>query len=76
MDTLVSIEPEAPSGSQRVRLTLVALLSALYLLNLTGGLIEMPDFLPVVGNLDEVAATLLLARCLERLGLPVMPTRQ
>jgi len=76
MDTLVRIEPEAPSGGQRVRLTLVALLSALYLLNLTGGLVEIPDFLPVVGNLDEVAATLLLMRCLERLGFPVMPTKQ
>lgn len=76
MDNLVRIEPEAPSGGQRVRLTLVALLSALYLLNLTGGLIEIPDFLPVVGNLDEVAATVVLARCLERLGVSVMPTRQ
>ena len=73
MDTLIRIEPEAPSGGQRVRLALVALLSALYLLNLTGGLVEIPDFLPVVGNLDEVAVTVVLMRCLERLGVITPP---
>ena len=39
----------------------------------SGGWIEIPDCLPVVGNLDEVAVTPLLLRCLERVGFPVLP---
>ncbi len=53
------------------------LLSTLFLMNLTFGLIEIPDNLPIVGNLDEVAASALLFASLARLGihLPFEPKR-
>jgi len=51
----------------------VALLCIVDLLNLTGGWIEIADSLPVVGNVDEVAAAVLLMRCLDRLGIHVLP---
>ena len=42
----------------------------LYLFNPGAGFIEfIPDNIPVVGNLDEVAATMLLLRCLAYFGL-------
>jgi len=42
--------------------------SLIYLLNPGAGLIELiPDALPVVGNLDEAAATALLLACLRAL---------
>lgn len=43
--------------------------SALYLSNLGAGVIELaPDNLPLVGNLDEAVATLLLLRSLGHFG--------
>ena len=32
------------------------------------GWLEIPDYLPIIGNLDEVAATVVLLRCLGRMG--------
>ena len=54
-----------PVGSRTLSRTLGAVLGALvgglYLLNPTMGLIELiPDNVPVVGNLDEAGATLLV----------------
>ena len=43
------------------------ILSALYLLNFTVGVFELPDNLPVVGNLDELAASGLLLHSLRRI---------
>jgi len=44
--------------------------SALYLLNPTAGFFELiPDNFPIIGNLDEVVATLLLLRCLAYFGV-------
>ena len=41
------------------------LLGAIYLLNPTAGILELiPDNLPVIGNLDEAAAVLLVLNCL------------
>lgn len=37
------------------------------------GWLEIPDCLPIVGNLDEVAVTVVLMRCLQRLGIRVLP---
>ncbi len=38
----------------------------IYLLNLDMGVFELiPDVVPVIGNLDEVGATLLLVRCIQ-----------
>jgi len=39
---------------------LLAGLASLYLLNFTMGVFEIPDNLPIIGNLDELAASLLL----------------
>ena len=45
-------------------------LSLLYILNPGAGFVEfIPDNLPVIGNLDEAAATVVLLNCLAYLGL-------
>ena len=44
-----------------------AVLCTIYLLNFTMGIIELPDNLPIVGNLDEFAASAILLRCLRRI---------
>ena len=47
------------------------LVSVIILLNLTFGVIEIPDYLPLVGNIDEAAAAGLLLGCLRYLGIDV-----
>ncbi len=48
----------------------VAGLSGLYLMNLGAGIVELgPDNAPVVGNIDEIIATVLLLRALTYLGI-------
>lgn len=48
----------------------LGLLSALYLLNIGAGIFELiPDNIPVIGNIDEAAATILLLNCLAYFGL-------
>ncbi len=37
-----------------------ATIAVIYLLNFTMGIFEIPDNLPIIGNLDEAAASLLL----------------
>ncbi len=44
-------------------------LSVLYLLNLSMGLVEIPDNLPFVGNIDEFVASGILISSLRYLGL-------
>jgi hypothetical protein len=44
-------------------------LSCLYLLNLSGGFIEIPDNLPMIGNIDEALATAILISCLSVFGV-------
>ena len=68
MNNVVRIEPAPVSHSGRLKALLLALLCVIFLLNLSGGWIEIPDCLPIIGNLDEVAATVVLLRCLGRLG--------
>ena len=47
----------------------LGLFSALYLLNPGAGVFELiPDNIPVIGNLDEVAAAALLLACLRYFG--------
>ena len=49
---------------------LIGLLSAAYLANIGAGVIELiPDNLPVIGNLDEAGATILLLNCLAYFGI-------
>ncbi len=67
-----------PSPAGRVAAWVCVVLSVLYLLNPDMGLVEfLPDNFPIVGNLDEVGATLLLLGCLDYLGiqLPGFVTR-
>ena len=46
--------------------------SLLYLANIGAGFLEIiPDNLPVVGNLDEVVATIILIACLKALGFSI-----
>ena len=47
--------------------------SILFLLNLTIGLVEIPDNLPFIGNVDEVIVAGVLFSCLSYLGLNVLP---
>ena len=48
------------------RLILIVL-CVVYLLNLTGGIIEIPDNLPIVGNLDEAGVTALIIKLINDL---------
>jgi uncharacterized membrane protein YkvA (DUF1232 family) len=45
-----------------------AIACVLYLINPTAGYIELiPDNFPIVGNLDEAGATLLLVQCIRKI---------
>ena len=56
---------------------LLGVISALYLLNPGMGFFELiPDNLPLVGNLDEAAATFLLLNCLAYFGVNIGPLRK
>ena len=68
MSNVVTSEPAAPTRAGRLTAGVAALFCLIHLLNLSGRLIEIPDFLPIVGNLDEAAAPVVLMRCLGRLG--------
>ena len=49
---------------------IIGLTSLLYLMNIGVGLIEIiPDNIPIVGNLDEATATILLINYLRYLGI-------
>ncbi|HEY9885732.1 MAG TPA: hypothetical protein V6C96_00585, partial [Vampirovibrionales bacterium] len=51
----------------------VGLLSVLYLANFTfGGLEFLPDALPILGNLDEITATVILLSALKYFDIDVM----
>lgn len=48
---------------------LAAVVCVVYLLNPSAGILELiPDNIPVIGNLDEVAATILLLRAAAYFG--------
>ncbi len=49
---------------------LLGLASLVYILNPTAGVFELlPDNIPILGNLDEAAATTILLGCLSYFGL-------
>lgn len=55
---------------QNLLVAAVGLFCGIYLLNPDAGIIEfIPDNLPLIGNLDEAAAVLLLLRCLAHFGV-------
>lgn len=45
------------------------IVSSVYLLNFTMGIWELPDNLPIVGNLDELAAAALFFSSLKYFGI-------
>ena len=48
--------------------------AGLYLLNIGFGVAELsPDNFPLIGNLDEAAATLLVLNCLRYFGIDIRP---
>lgn len=61
--------PKPHSPWRRKLLTGLGLLSLLYLLNPTAGIFELiPDNLPLIGNLDEAAATTFILAALREYG--------
>ena len=53
---------------------LVGVLAAIYLLNPGAGFIELiPDNIPIIGNLDEAGATMILLSCLAYFGIDLRP---
>lgn len=51
---------------------IVGVVSFIYLINPTSGLVELiPDFIPIVGNLDEAGAMALLVATLGYFGLDI-----
>lgn len=62
------------SGCSGIAVALIgAALSILYLANLTFGVVEIPDNLPIIGNIDEVVVSGILFTCLSRLGINPIP---
>lgn len=71
-------DPVAPaqstSWSSKIFAAVGVLVAVLYLANIGAGLFELgPDFLPGVGNLDEVLFTAVLIYCLRQLGIDLLP---
>lgn len=62
-------EPENRSCLGQIIASSMVVLSLTYLANFTMGIAEIPDTLPVVGNLDEVFFSGLLFSSLSYLGL-------
>jgi len=63
-------ETSKPSWATSVVYGIVSVVLVIYLLNPGAGFIEfLPDNLPLVGQLDEVAATTGLIYCLSQLGI-------
>ena len=50
-----------PSAGNKAAVFVCGLVAFIYLLNPTAGILELvPDAFPIIGNLDEVGATLIL----------------
>ena len=58
---------------KKIFFSLTGALSLLYLLNIGSGVIELiPDNIPLLGNLDEATAVLLLLNSLRYFGIDLM----
>ncbi len=66
--------PPAPRGCLGTGGAVGALfLSGVYLLNFSMGILELPDNLPIIGNLDELTASWIFFSALAYLGVDVLP---
>ena len=70
MDDLTNPQPD---WRHKLLAWIGLILSTLFLLNLTFGVIEIPDNLPIIGNVDEVLASGVFFACLSQLGINVLP---
>lgn len=71
---VVIVEEKAPRGFMGSAFALLGVaFSTLWLLNLTGGIIELPDNIPLIGNIDEAFAAGVLFTSLRYLGFDVLP---
>ncbi len=63
--------PEPPrSPLKTIGVAIAGVISVVYLLNPTAGLLELiPDNIPVLGNLDEAAAIVIILSCLSYFGV-------
>ena len=73
VDGKFEVVPPEPGLTRVIKALLVAVvgvIATLYLLNPTAGFIELiPDNIPVIGNLDEAGATVILMSCLGYFGI-------
>lgn len=69
----VIVEEDARGCFGKGVAAVLALFSGVWLLNLGAGLIEIPDILPIVGNLDETVAAWIFFSSLGYLGIDIMP---
>lgn len=76
---MTSVEPTSPPAvpPQSMVGNLISViglvLTGIYLANPTAGADFIPDFLPGIGNIDEVVATTIFLACLSRLGINILP---
>ena len=69
MDAKGAKRVKGASGLQKLLAALGVVVSVVYLLNFSFGVLEVPDYLPIVGHVDEVAACAVLFSCLGYLGI-------
>ena len=72
-EKVVVVEEQGPGCFGQGMAFLGVIASIAWLLNFTMGVVEIPDYLPLVGNLDEAAAAAVLFSCLRYLGFDVLP---
>ena len=56
-------------GSTKVIAAMGVVVSVVYLMNFSFGVFEVPDYFPIIGHVDEVAACAVLFSCLGYLGI-------
>ncbi len=64
-------QPKTPPDHSGCLAVIGLIVSVIYLANLSAGFIEIPDNLPVVGNLDEVFFSGILFASLAQLGYEI-----
>ncbi|MDZ4860193.1 MAG: DUF1232 domain-containing protein [Candidatus Hydrogenedentes bacterium] len=70
----VVVVEEKPRGCMGIGIAMLGVLgSGAWLLNFTAGIVELPDMLPIFGNIDEAAAAAVFFSCLRYLGIDVLP---